>query len=1001
MSEKKYNGSVLVLGGGVAGIHAALQLAEEGHHVYLVEKKSSIGGMMPELSRTFGECFCCKIYSQAYSCLWNPNIEILNLAEVESVTGKFGNFTVTVNQKPSFVNGDKCNACGKCTSVCPVDIEDEKDFQREERKAIYLEHPFAVPPTYVVDPESCLFLKDGSCGDCVKECPTGAINLKAKASKKKLKVGAIVFAPGFKLFDANRNEIFGYHLPNVITGKEFERMASPLGNTQGQVVRPSDKEVPKKVAWVLCVGSRDINKSDNPHCSSVCCMYSLKEAYEMKQKLGDEFEATIFYMDIRAFGKGWEEYYNKAREAGINFVRCRIHTVTPIKNDNLEITYLDGNGNLQKGEFDLVVLATGMEAHEECAQLAGKLKIDLASGQFIDTSSFSPTATSVPGIYVSGVFQAPKDIYDSITDARAAASSISRILPAESEVEKEAKVDTEKEAKVGVFFMSFPWQAASEKDLKKIGDYAKGLPNVKAVLTDTSKLSPSRFLETIKEYTQKKEINRIVLASAFPQVHENAVKSAMSSVGLSPQMLEVVDLRDISNCATEKYDEEQIGKIEDLLRMGVTKANLLEPQELYSVPVNKAALVIGGGVAGMVASLSLADRGFEVFIVEKSDKLGGNALSLNSTWKGEDVQAYLKDLISKVEQNEKISLFLESEIKTVRGSAGNFESVISKKDGSSETLNYGVAIIATGAREYKPSEYLYGENEKVVTLLELDEKLRNDEDAFKKLQCVVFIQCVGSREPSRPYCSRVCCTHSVENALKLKELNPDIDIFVLYRQMRTYGLREQILLDARHQKVRFIQYNLDEKPTVNSEGDKIKLVVKDPIIGKKVEIDPDLLVLASAIEPNDNSALSKLFHVPLNSDGFFQETKDEGLRFAGSRVDGVFFCGLSHYPKSIDETIAQAEAVAGQAASLLRKQSYRVERQIAVVNPDFCAVCCTCVRTCPYEVPYIGEDAYSVIDPARCMGCGACVTECPGKAITLQNFTDQQLLSEIDALLSA
>ena len=1004
MSEKKNTDAVLVLGGGVAGIHSALQLADEGYYVYLVEKKSTIGGMMPQLSRTFGECFCCKIYPQAYGCLWNPNIEILTLSEVEKISGKAGDFTVTLSRKARFVNEDACNACGKCVSVCPVDVSDSSAFQTEKRKAIYIEHPFAVPMTYTVDPDHCSFIRDGSCGDCVKACPAEAIDLKAKQTKKKLNVGAIVMAPGFNLFDPGRNQIFAYGQPNVITGKEFERMASALGITNGQVVRPSDGEVPRKVAWVLCVGSRDINKSDNPHCSAVCCMYSLKEAYEMKKRLGDEFEATLFYMDIRAFGKGWEEYYNEAKEAGINLVRCRIHTVTPVQNDNLEITYMDSSGELKKDEFDMVVLATGMETPEECVELAEKTKINLAQGKFADTSSFAPTQTSVPGIFVAGTFQAPKDIYDSITDARAAANNVTKILAKSASETESPESSTQasqaQEVSIGVFFIPFPWQAFTEDDLKTLADYASGLPNVKTVITDFSHMNPKKYLDTIREKITGEALNRIVIVSSLPDVHEGAVKRVMSEAGLSPLMLEVVDLRDTYSCGAERCSEKQLDTIKSLINTGIARANLMEQHEPLTFPFNSNALVVGGGVAGMVASLNLAEQGFDVFLVERSDRLGGNALSINTTWKNEDVGAYLQELISKVEKSEKITLFMESEVKSVKGSAGDFESVIVKK-GSTETINHGVAIIATGASEYKPSEYLYGENNKVITLLELDEKLKKKPDDLKKAKSVTFIQCVGSREPERPYCSRVCCTHSVENALKLKEINPEMDIFVLYRQMRTYGLREQILLNARHQKVRFIQFDVNEKPEVKAGKNKLKIVVRDPILGKKVEIESDLLVLASAIVPNDNTALSRLFHVPVNENGFFRETKDEGLRFSGARVEGVFFCGLSHYPKSLDETIVQAEAVAGQAAVLLKQGTYRVEKQVAVVNPDFCAVCCTCVRTCPYEVPYIGEDAYSVIDPVRCMGCGACVTECPGKAITLQNFSDKQVFAQIDALLSA
>ncbi len=1005
MSEKKKNGAVLIMGGGVAGIHAALQLADQGYYVYIVEKKPTIGGMMPQLSRTFGECFCCKIYPQAYGCQWNPNIEILTLSEIEKIDGKVGNFTVTVNKKPRYVKEELCNACGECSRVCPVDVTDNKAFQAENTKAIYIEHPFTVPMAYSVDASNCSFVKDGSCGECVKACPVNAIDLKAKEEKLKLKVGAILLSPGFNLFDPSKNANFGYGLPNVITAKEFERMSSPFGNTHGQVLRPSDGEVPKKVAWLLCVGSRDINKSDNAYCSAVCCMYSLKEAYEMKKKLGDEFEATLFYMDIRAFGKGWEEYYNKAKEAGIKLVRCRVHTVTPIEGDNLEIAYLNGNGELQKSEFNLVVLATGMETPEDCVELAQKTKINLTLGDFVDTSSFSPTVTSVPGIFVAGAFQAPKDIYDSITDARAAADNIARLLGSsvskETEETKEPELKEEDETKIGVFFIGFPWTALSVDDLKDLESYAQGLPNVKMVLSDYKQMNPGKFLDAIKENISSKSLNRVVLVSNMPQFHEDAVKNVMSAAGLNPLMLEIVDLRDIAGCGGGNSDSGQLNRVKDLLRMGVSRANLLEPVKLYSTPISKSALVVGGGVSGMVTSLSLAEQGYQVYLVEKGEKLGGNALSLNKTWKNEDVQAYVEELVKKVEKNDNITVYMGSKIKSVRGSAGNFESVISTKDGS-ESLNHGVAIIATGAQEYKPKEYLYGENDRVITLFDLDQKLKNDTKGLKKVKSVAFIQCVGSREPKRPYCSRVCCTHTVENALKLKELNPEIEIYILYRQMRTYGLREQILLNARHQDIRFIQYSLDEKPSVSANKKNLRVVVKDPILGKSVEIDPDMLVLASAITPNaDNSELSKLFHVPLNSDGFFQETKDEGLRFSGARVDGVFFCGLAHYPKSLDESIVQAEAVAAQAASFLNKDIYKVERQVAVVNPDFCAVCCTCVRTCPYEVPFIGEDAYSVIDPARCMGCGACVTECPGKAITLQNFTDQQLLNQIDALLSA
>lgn len=1006
-SDKKYIGSVLVVGGGVAGINAALQLANDGYYVYLVEKKPSLGGTMPQLSRTFGECFCCKIYPQAYSCLWNPNVEILTLSEVDNIEGELGNFTVTVNKRPRFVKEDKCIACGECVSVCPVDIKDSEDFQQNERKAVYSFHPFSVPMTYTIDPDTCLFLQDGSCGECSRACPVDAIDLEEKEQSKEISVGSVILSTGFKLYDPHQNPNFGYHLPNVLTCKELERLTSPMGPNKGQLLRPSDGKVPEKVAWLLCVGSRDIHKADNPHCSSVCCMYSLKEAYEMKKKLGEDFQGTIFLMDIRSFGKGCESYYNEAKDAGLNFVRCRIHTVDPSSNDDLEISYLDNNGEFQRDKFDMVVLATGMEVDDKCASLLEKCQIETAMGSFVDTSSFAPTKTSVPGIYVSGVLQGPKDIYESIMDARGAAGNISRLLSS-ARYTVAAKADqadmkdiADETPQIGIFFLAFPWCPLTQEELTDSEKYALGLPNVKVAIADRDQMGIARFLETMKESIAGKGLNRVVAVSSLPQLHEEAIKSVMLSAGLNPLTLEMVDLRDFGTCLPESRDAAATEKIKDLIRMAVTKANLVEPAERFSTPVTKSALVVGGGVAGMVSALSLAEDGFSVSLVEKSDKLGGNARLLNTTWKNEEISPHLDDLISRVGKNESISVYLNSEVKTVKGCAGNFESVVSTGNGDTETLNYGVAIVATGGQEYKPDEYLYGKNSSVMTLLELDEKLKNDAEELKGSKTAVFIQCVGSREPQRPYCSRVCCSHSVENALKLKELNPDMDIYVLYRELRTYGLREQLFLQARHEGIRFIRFSLDKKPTVNEQDGKLAVVVEDPIIGKDLEIETDIITLASAIVPTGNENLSQLFHLPLNDDGFFKETKDENLRFVGAKVEGVFFCGLCHNPKSIDETIAQAEAVASQAAAELRKDVITFRGEIAVVNPDLCAACCTCVRTCPYGIPFIGEERVSEIDPARCTGCGACVTECPGKAISLQNFTDKQIISQIDALLMA
>jgi heterodisulfide reductase subunit A-like polyferredoxin len=441
-------------------------------------------------------------------------------------------------------------------------------------------------------------------------------------------------------------------------------------------------------------------------------------------------------------------------------------------------------------------------------------------------------------------------------------------------------------------------------------------------------------------------------------------------------------------------------KAKDLVRMAVARASLLDPLQPVTLGLNKNGLVVGGGVAGMVAAVTLADQGFPVDLVELSDKLGGNALKLRETWKGEDIGKYLEQLVNRVQKHKKIKVHFNSKVSGNTGFVGNFETILENVEDPAQksTVQHGVTVVATGGKPFKPTEYLYGEDERVLTHLDFDGRLKENGDAIKKADKAVFIQCVGSREPERPYCSKVCCTHSMESALKLKELNPDMDVYILYRDVRTYGFREDVYKEAREKGVFFIRYSLEQKPQVSNGDGQLKVQVHDPILNRDVVIPTDLLILAAAILPNEAKEVAENMKIGQNAEGFFLEAHAK-LRPVDLGSDGLFLCGLAHYPKSIDESIAQAQAAAARAATVLAKDVITLEAVKAVVEPDLCAVCLTCVRTCPYEVPYIGEEGAAVIDPAGCRGCGACVAECPGKAISLQHFTDRQLIAKCDALL--
>ncbi|MEW6262780.1 MAG: FAD-dependent oxidoreductase [Thermodesulfobacteriota bacterium] len=846
------------------------------------------------------------------------------------------------------------------------------------------------------------------CYQCVKACLPGAVTLETHQMKDEiveLEVGSVVLATGFDPFDPSVFPQYNYtRFPNVISAMEFERILSASGPYQGHLVRPSDHQEPKKVAWLQCVGSREINRCDRPYCSAVCCMYAIKEAVIAKEhSKSDDFQAAIFYMDMRTYGKDFEKYYNRAQEAGVRFVRSRIHTINPLPDGGLELEYVSEQGEPRQENFDLVVLSVGLEPPAAFKQVAERLSVKVTGEGFISASSFEPVATSRPGVYACGAINEPKDIPLSVMEASAAASGAAsglaearftrtKILeyPPERDVAAEAP-------RIGVFVCHCGINIGGVVNVPSVAEYAQTLPFVEYAgdnLFTCSQDTQGKIKDLIAEH----KLNRVVVASCSPRTHEPMFRETLQQAGLNKYLFEMANIRDHNSWVHMTEPDKATTKARDLVRAAVAKAALLQPMRQTPMGLTKEALVVGGGVAGMSAALALAEQGYPVHLVEKSNVLGGNALKLNSTWKGEDIKSFVAGLAKKVESNRLIKVYKNSRVKSGKGFLGNFETVLSTPQGET-TIQHGAAIVATGGRPVQPSEYLYGQHQRVLTSLEMDEALASKSEAVKKAKAVVFIQCVGSREPQRPYCSKICCTHSVESALRVKEMNPQAQVFILYRDVRTYGFRETLYKEARSKGVIFIRYDLENKPRVETAGDnKIKVTVTDHILGRPVEIESDVLVLASGIEPNENKEVAEAFKVQLNAEGFFLEAHMK-LRPVDFATEGMFLAGLAHYPKPVDESIAQARAAAARASTILAKDSIMVGGIVAVVTPEKCAVCLTCVRTCPFGVPYIGPEGHAVIEPAICQGCGACVSECPGKAITLQHFTDEQILAKAQALV--
>lgn len=941
-------GSVLVVGGGISGMQSCLSLAGSGYKVYLLEKSEEIGGHVGDLGKSFPRTGCSV-------CALSPKPEI-----------------------PSAVRGGREFKRSLFTRPC----------QSSEIEGGWHEN---------IEVLECSNLKDveGELGN-FEVTITGNPGVKdhniqfndvdkaegwGRKRDVKLDVDSIILSLGFKEFDPASIREYDFENPNVVSSTQFERMLS----NHGPILRPSDREPPERIAFIQCVGSRD---TDNNYCSSVCCMYTAKQAINVKEII-ENVSCTVFYMDKRVFGKYYERLLSEAEEEdGVKYVKSRPSRVIDDEKDDLTLLYERG-GETKEEKFDMVVLSTGLEPPEDVKKIAKATGIQLDEHGFVKTEPFSPLQTSRPGIFVSGALSSPKDIPESVAQGIGAASKASNLVSA-GHGSVEGKYGTEKdereeEPRIGVFICRTDIE--NVLDVQEVVDYVKAIPDV-GLVDANRELCSRENRETIKERIEDKGLNRVVIAGCTPRIQESLFRETCQEAGLNPLSLDIANIRE--QCAWVHYSEPEKAteKAKHLVKMSVVKSRLQELIDIRKFGVTNTCLVIGGGLSGIVASLELAKKGFNSFLVEKRDELGGRLRKINYLLGDDDPQEKLQKLIDEVRSNDKVKILTGTEVVEIDGYVGKFTTKLT--DGTK--LKHGAIIIATGAEELKPTEYFYEEDERVITQLELEERLEKlDTDT------VVMIQCVGSRSEERPYCCRIGCSEAIKNALQIKG-KTNAEVYILYRDIQSYGLRESYYGEAREKGVKFIRFEKGDEPDVERDGDGIKVRVEDSELGKEVTLSTDLLVLSPAIVPReDNMNLSELLNVPLDEDGFFRE-KHKKLRPVDSLKDGIFICGMSHSPKFVEESISQACAAAQRASIILSKDVIEAEEMVVDINKDQCGLCKACISVCPFDAIMIKEGEVQVLD-ALCKGCGTCVAVCPSSAIQQKGLKNGQITRMMEAYL--
>ncbi|MBY9003430.1 MAG: CoB--CoM heterodisulfide reductase iron-sulfur subunit A family protein [Candidatus Lokiarchaeota archaeon] len=1023
-------GSVLVIGGGIAGIQTSLDLTELGFKVYLVERNPSIGGRMAQLDKTFptNDCSLCILAPKMVEVYRNANIELMTYHEVKEVTGKPGDFSVNIIKKPRYIDETKCKGCGDCATKCPkIQVPNLFDMNLGKRKSAYIPFPQAVPPIYLIDPEICLKLTKGVCGVCAKVCQAEAINFDQVEQVIKIKVGAIVVATGFDMPAEKLSSRWGYRFENVVSALEYERILCASGPFSGHVLRPGDHEEPEKIAFIQCAGSRDLHEGV-PYCSSVCCMYTAKEAI-ITAEHSEKSKCFVFRHDIRAFGKNFYEFTQRAqKEYGVKYFQTKISKVEENpETKNLTIHY----ENLKTGEFhdfeaNLVVLATPLVHSSGTQQLSEILGIELDEYNFFrEQDYFNKSKSTKEGIYLCGFCQGPMDIPETVADSSGVAGQVAAYLSSvkfdqikEKDIEiPELGIKDEDEPRIGVLICHCGINIGKYVHVPLLAEYVRTLPNViqcEDNLYSCSSDSQSR----IKELIINNKLNRFIVASCTPRTHEALFQETCEEAGLNKYLFEMVNIRD--QCSWVHMDDAEAAtqKAKDLIRMAIAKARLLKPLKEELLKITPTALIIGGGIAGMSAALNIANQGFKTYIVEKESVLGGNLNYLNELYPIEhDASDFLNRTIETIEKNENIQTFLNAKIKKAKGYVGNYIVSVEESKGKIQELSIGTIIVATGGKEYKPKDLFQykKENKNVITQLELEQILKEKGTSWLDgIKRITTILCVNARQTEGiTYCSNICCGNSIKNIGLLKKLKPELELIVLYRDLQMAKKRYEDYYRARRKDAMFLRYDLDNLPIVKRKSkspEKYEIKYYDTNLQDFLDFETDLIVLSTPMVPSDNLMdLAKMLKVPLDKNGFFLEAHVK-LRPLDFATEGIFLCGCAQWPKNVQDTISQANGAAGRASRFLSAKEITTSGIVAEVNPINCIGCGKCESVCAYNAIDIldsikeYEDVSllvkkSFINSALCKGCGTCAATCPNGAISIKQYDFDQITAMIESFL--
>jgi heterodisulfide reductase subunit A2 len=993
----------LIIGAGIGGLKAAMDLSEAGRRVVLIDQAFSIGGLMSKLDRTFptNNCDLCTLSPQLSTAGRRHHIDLMPGTHLSCLEGEIGRFRATLTRAPRFIDLSRCTACGECFNRYPEWVRFTPGL--DHRAPTCMRYPQATPYAFSIYPEAA-----GHLDELAHICPAGAIMPDDHEEVDAREFGAIIVAAGAELFAPTRLDYLSRGLsPDVLTGLEYERILSASGPTSGELTRPSDGTPPRRIAWIQCVGSRGINSNDVSYCSSVCCMAAIKEAVVTRERFGKDIETAIFYMDIRTGGKDYELYYQRAiREYGVRFVRCRPHSVVRDGDGTLRIAYHLESGRLETERFDMVVLSSGFRCSAGAGTLAQTLGIELNRHQFAEARGFSPVSTTRPGVYVCGTFESPKDIPETIAQSSAAAcmamAAAARLDPVVSPAEElpaERDIAGEPSA-IGVFVCDCGFNIGGVIDIEKVIAHARTLEGV-LVAEKAGHGCSSAAMDHIEKTIRERRLNRVVIAGCSPRTHEKVFQGTLRKAGLNKYLLEIANIRDQNTWVHANTTERATEKAKDLVRMAVASIRYRKPLTDLVLPINRDVLVVGGGVTGMTAALSLADQGFKVHLVERMRSLGGLAGQLRKSLEGEDIGSHVRGLVDRVSNHDRIEVLTQSIVVDHSGLPGAFTTGLQVGPRLLyRQVRHGAAIIATGALPRRPAEYLLGSHDQVVTQLGLDSLIEDQPGRVSSWNTVVMIQCVGSRTSENPNCSKICCQSAIKNLLRIRQLNADARIFVLYRDMRTTAFQEDFAIEARRLGAVFVQYDQDGKPDVRTADGKLMVSFEDRILGKRLQVETDCLALSTGFVADDEGSedLAAIFHLARTTDGFFREDHPK-LRPVELAIPGFTVAGTAHSPKGVRESITQALAASARVQALLAKDTINLGATVARVNRDRCAACLMCVRACPYHIPFINPDGVSEIDATRCHGCGTCAAECPAKAIELARFEDDVITAQLSGLL--